>query len=42
LAEFSDTTVRRVDQLEALTGVAVISRIPPLDPINSPSFGELT
>ncbi len=32
LLEISDTTLRRRDRLEALSGVAVLSRIPPLIP----------
>jgi len=34
LLEFTDTSIRRRDQLEVITGTAVISRIPPL---NSPT-----
>ena len=31
LLEISDTSLRRRDQLQALTGVTVLSRIPPIN-----------
>jgi polysaccharide chain length determinant protein (PEP-CTERM system associated) len=40
LLEFTDTSIRRRDQLEAITGIPVISRIPPFNLEYMPSIPE--